>query len=113
MSHPLAMMVGVMGSPSLQFATVVRTLSAAARAGGLVVPGFRSPPKVPGAERTMRRRADGAVTVSVVVKGRPFQAVTADLIEGIVVANGLSGAEATRVRTRLWEAVVSTGSQAA
>lgn len=102
-----------MGSPSLQFAAVVRTLSSAARARGLVVPGFRSPPKVPGAERTMRRRVDGAVTVSVVVKGRPFQAVIADLIEGIVVANDLTGAEATRVRTQLWEAVVSADTQAA
>lgn len=44
--------------------------------------------------------------MAVVVKGRPHQAVVADLIEGIVIANDLSGAEATRVRTRLWEAVV-------
>jgi hypothetical protein len=44
--------------------------------------------------------------VSVVVRGRPYQAVVADLIEGIVIANDLRGAEATRVRTRLWEAVV-------
>ncbi|HEX2577970.1 MAG TPA: hypothetical protein VHK88_16600 [Aquihabitans sp.] len=95
-----------MESPSLQFAATVRTLGGAARARGLVVPGFRSPPKVPGAERTMRRRADGVATVSVVVKGRPYQAVIADLIEGIVVVNDLDGAEATRVRTHLWEAVV-------
>jgi hypothetical protein len=44
--------------------------------------------------------------VAVVVKGRPFQAVIADLIEGIVVANDLDPAEATRVRTLLWDAVV-------
>ncbi len=43
----------------------------------------------------MRRRSDGSATVAVVVKGRPYQAVTADLIEGIVVANDLAGAEAT------------------
>lgn len=90
----------------MQFAATVRTLGSAARSRGLVVPGFRSPPKVPGTERTMRRRADGGATVAVVVKGRPYQAVTADLIEGIVVVNALSGAEATRVRTHLWEAVV-------
>lgn len=95
-----------MESSSLQFAGTVRTLGGAARARGLVVPGFRSPPKVPGAERTVRRRADGGATVAVVVKGRPFQAVIADLIEGIVVANDLDPAEATRVRTSLWDAVV-------
>lgn len=95
-----------MESSSLQFAATVRTLGGAARARGLVVPGFRSPPRVPGAERTLRRRPDGSATVAVVVKGRPYQAVIADLIEGIVVVNDLTGAEATRVRTHLWEAVV-------
>ena len=94
-----------MESSSLQFAATVRTLGGAARARGLVVPGFRSPPKVPGAERTIKRRAEGG-TVAVVIKGRPYQAVIADLIEGIVVVNDLSGAEATRIRTHLWEAVV-------
>lgn len=93
-------------SPALRFAATVRTLSAAARGRNLVAPGFRSPPRVPGAERTVRWRPDGTATVSVVVKDRPFQAVTADLIEGIVIANRLPGAEATRVRTALWEAVV-------
>jgi hypothetical protein len=102
-----------MESSSLQFAATVRTLGGAARARGLEVPGFRSPPKLPGVERTMRRRADGGATVSVVVKGRPYQAVIADLIEGIVVANQLTGAEATRVRTHLWEAVVGAHDAAA
>lgn len=96
-----------MESTSLRFAATVRTLGAAARGRGLVVPGFRSPPKLAGAERTMHRRADGSATVSVVIRGRPYQAVTADLIEGIVVVNDLGGAEATRVRTHLWEAVVA------
>lgn len=93
-------------SSSLMFAATVRALAAAARARGLAVPGFRSPPGIPGADRTVRRSADGRATVSVVVRGRPYQAVVADLIEGIVIANDLRGAEATRVRTRLWEAVV-------
>lgn len=95
-----------MESSSLQFAGTVRILGGAARSRGLVVPSFRSPPRVPGAERTVRRRPDGGATVAVVVKGRPFQAVIADLIEGIVVANELDAAEATRVRTLLWDAVV-------
>jgi hypothetical protein len=102
-----------MESPSLQFASTVRTLGGAARARGLLVPGFRSPPGLPGAERTVRRRRDGGTTVAVVVKGRPFQAVVADLIEGIVVANDLDGTTATRVRTALWEAVVGAHDAAA
>lgn len=51
--------------------------------------------------------------MAVVVKGRPYQAVAADMIEGIVIANDLDGTEATRVRTRLWEAVVHSQVEAA
>lgn len=97
-----------MESPSLQFAATVRTIGAAARARGLTVPGFRSPPRRPGAERTLRRSPDGPATVAVAVRDRPYQAVIADLIEGVVVVNELDGFEATRVRTALWEAVVAT-----
>ncbi len=100
-------------SSSVLFADTVRTLATAARGRGLVVPGFRSPPRVPGAERTVRHGPDGSATVAVVVKGRPPQAVVADLIEGVIIANALTGAEATRVRTWLWEAVVQAQVMAA
>lgn len=102
-----------MESPSLLFAATVRTLGQAARERGLVVPGFRSPPRMPGAERTIRHAADGTATVAVLVKGRPYQAVVADLIEGIVLVNALEGVGATRVRTHLWEEVVRQHEQAA
>ena len=102
-----------MESSSLHFAVAARTIGSASRERGLTVPGFRSPPKVPGADRTIRRRPDGSASVSVVVKGRPFQAVIADLIEGVVVINDLDGATATRVRTHLWEAVVGATTEAA
>jgi hypothetical protein len=98
---------------SLRFAAAVRVLGHAARARGLDVPGFRSPPRVAGAERTLRRRADGGATVAVRLRGRPFVAVLADMIEGVLVANGLSGTEATRVRTALWDAVADEAVQAA
>ncbi len=96
-----------MESPSLQFAATVRTIGAAARERGLELPGFRSPPRRPGMERTLRWAPDGSATVAVAVKGRPYQAVVADLIEGVVIVNHLSGIDATRTRTALWEAVVS------
>jgi hypothetical protein len=92
-------------SPSLRFANAARVLGQAARAQGLVVPGFRSPPRLPHAERTLRRRAGGGGMVSVVVRGRPFPAVLADMIEGIVVVNGLRGRQADRCRSALWAAV--------
>jgi hypothetical protein len=102
-----------MESTSLQFAATVRTLGAAARARSLVVPGFRSPPRRPGAERTLRYAADGTATVAVAVRGRPYQAVVADLIEGVVIVNQLTGIEATRLRTALWEEIVAAHAEAA
>ena len=46
--------------------------------------------------------------VSVATKGRPLPAVVADLIEGLVLINELSGVAATRERTALWAAVVGS-----
>ena len=53
----------------------------------------------------MRRRSDGGATIAVVVRGRPWAAVVADMVEGVLVANGLKGAAADRARAKLWLAV--------
>ena len=102
-----------MEANSLRFAAAVRSLGQAARQGGLVAPAFRSPPRLAAAERSIRWRADGGATVSVRLRGRPWVAVLADMIEGVVVANGLAGADADRTRTMLWTAVEGGGLQAA
>ena len=91
-----------MEATSLRFASAARTLGQAARSRGLRVPGFRSPPRLAGAERTVRHRGDGGSTVAVRLRGRPWVAVLADMIEGVVVVNDLTGAAATRCRTALW-----------
>ena len=98
---------------SVRFANVVRTLAAASRAAGLRAPSFRSPPRVHGAARTVRRRADGSTTVAVAVKGRPWAAVLADLVEGVVVANELAGPAAERARAAMWTAVGDAAEEAA
>jgi hypothetical protein len=97
-----------MEATSFRFASAARTLGQAARHRGLVVPGFRSPPRLAGAERTLRRRDDGGVTVAIRMRGRPWVAVLADMIEGVIVANRLAGADATRARTALWTALEQT-----
>ena len=79
-----------MEATSLQFAAAARALGDAARARDLLVPGFRSPPRRADAERTLKRWPGGA-TVSVRLRGRPFVAVAADMVEGVLVANGLAG----------------------
>jgi hypothetical protein len=94
---------------AVRFAHVARALAAAARAEGLVAPSFRSPPRLGTAVRTVRRRRDGGVAVAVVVKGRPWPAVLGDLVEGVVVANGLQGPAAERARAALWAALGALG----
>jgi hypothetical protein len=94
----------VVQSSSLRFARTVQALGAAARAHGLVVPGFRSPPRLVGVQRSIKRWQGGS-TVAVVVRGRPWAAVQADLIEGVIAANGLESPAADRARADLWQAL--------
>ncbi len=91
-------------SSSLRFARAVQALAQAARGLGLVVPGFRSPPRLVGVQRSIKRWPGGA-TVAVVVRGRPWPAVQADLVEGVVAANGLSSPASDRARAELWLAL--------
>jgi hypothetical protein len=95
-------------SSSIRFVRAVQALGAAARASGLVVPGFRSPPRLRGVQRSIRRFPNGAM-VAVVVRGRPWAAVLADLVEGVIAANGLVGPPADAARAALWEALAAEG----
>jgi hypothetical protein len=92
--------------PALRFADVARRLGAAAHEAGLEVPAFRSPPRVPGAARTIRRYPAGAV-VSVRLRGRPFAEVVADMVDGVLAANRVPPPDASRVRTRLTAALTA------
>jgi hypothetical protein len=115
---------------SLRFARLARRLGEAAQAQGLRAPTFRSPPRVPGVTRTIRRGGGGGrggsggggggggggastATVSVVLRGRPWAAVTSDMIEGTLVANDLTGVAADRTRAALWSALADMAERAA
>lgn len=91
-------------SDTLRFAHAVRTLSEATRLQGLDVPMFRTPPRRADATRTIRRTPRGA-TIAVRVTDRPWTAVLADLVDGVVTANALEGGRAIRCRTVLWGAL--------
>ncbi len=93
-----------METTTLRFAEAARTLGTAARLRGLQVPTFRSPPCLESVQRSIRR-GRGSATVAVVLRGRPWGAVLADMIEGIVVANGLDSRRADAARAALWLAV--------
>jgi hypothetical protein len=90
-------------------------LASAAAGLGLAAPTFRSPPRRAGAVRTIRRlpRTRGDAVVAIVVRDRPFADVLADMVEGVVVANRLIGAEAVRLRTALADALREPGVEAA
>jgi hypothetical protein len=85
---------------ALEFAQTARRLGAAARAEGLTVPAFRSPPRLRGAVRTVRHYPGGAL-ISVVRRDRSLMDVTADMVEGVVRANRLDGDAAGRARAAL------------
>lgn len=97
-----------MENGSLRFAEAARVLADAARARRLVAPAYRSPPRVEG-DRSIRHRSDGGATVAVRFRGRPWPAVLADMIEGVVVTNGVVGPAADGVRTAMWEALEASG----
>jgi hypothetical protein len=90
--------------PALRFADAARRLSAAARGAGLDAPAFRSPPRLKGAARTIRRYPGGAV-VSVQLRGRSFADVAADMVDGVLVANGVDGEARVRLRAAFREAI--------
>ena len=48
--------------------------------------------------------------IAVRLRGRPLDRVVLDLVEGVVVANGLEGAAATRLRTSLLESLDTSAS---
>jgi hypothetical protein len=91
---------------SVRFAAAARRLGAVCSARGLEAPAFRSPPRAPGADRTIRRRPDGGAVVAVRLRGRPFTAVVADMVEGTLLANSVSGPEAETHRAALLAAAL-------
>ena len=98
--------------PAARFAALARRLGAATRAAGLTVPAFRTPPRRPGASRTIRRLPGGPV-VAVALHGRAFGEVVSDMVDGIIVANHLEGEAATRMRSTLLHAVAPSRTSAA
>lgn len=98
---------GVVQSSSLRFARAVQALGVTARSLGLVAPSFRSPPRLLGVQRSIKRWSDGAV-VAVVVRGRPWAAVQADLVEGVIAANRLASPASDRARAALWDAIAAS-----
>ena len=98
--------------PSLHFARTARRLGLAARAAGLEVPAFRSPPRRAGVVRSIRRFPTGSI-VAIRIQGRSEYDIEADMVDGVVAANHLVGEGARRVRATLLSALAEASSHAA
>lgn len=105
--------VGMLGDVDAQpitpwFSWASRELAHAAVRFGMVAPSFRSPPAVPGVDRTLRWQLDGGgAVVAVRLWGRTFAAIRSDMVAGVLAANGVrpGSAEAARLRSLLEEVV--------
>ena len=96
---------------SIEFAALARAIATTTRQLGLIAPGFRSPPRIVGVDRTVRRVAgdasNGSIAgvVAVNVRERPLAAVVADMIEGVIILNQLVAADASQIRGALWQSL--------
>ncbi len=98
---------------ALEFSRAARSLADATRRAGWTSPTFLSPPRLSGAQRTLRRSGIDTAVVAVRIRDRPWSAVMGDLVEGVVAANRLVGAEAERCRDLLWRSLDEPGERAA
>lgn len=95
------------------FATVAHALVDVTRAAGHQPPGFRTPPRIVGVDRTVTRRAGStSAAVAVRIRERPWAAVVADMIDGVIAVNDLGPPEAGRLRGELWAAVSARAQRA-
>ena len=94
-------------SATTKFTAAARVLAQRAAELDLVVPGFRSPPRIVGVNRSIRRSRDGeGGVVAVRLSERPFTAAVGDMIEGVIFINRLEPPEADRARTQLWRTML-------
>ncbi len=91
--------------PSVTFAHAVRAVGQVARRRDLQVPVFRSPPTLPDVDRTLRRTAAGGAVVAVRLVGRPAASIQADVVDGVIATNSLTGLAADRFRRAAWSAL--------
>lgn len=96
----------VMQSNLAAFGNVARLLGHEARRRGLRMPAFRSPPRAPGVVRAIRRWPDGGAVVLVRVRGRSLDAMVGDMIEGVLVANEITGPPRAALRADLHASLV-------
>lgn len=92
---------------SVEFALAAQQVNRLASSWGLQTCGFRCPPAVAGVNRSLRTSPEGRVTVAVLVRGRCFGDVLADVVDGVLVANAsLTPEQALEFRSAVFASFV-------
>lgn len=89
----------------LAFADAAHRLAAEARARGLEVPAFRSPPRDEKARRSVARYAPHGYVVAVAIKDREDEVVLADMVAGVLEVNDRAG------DVKLYDALMAAGAR--
>ena len=97
-------------SISIQFSIAVRTLGRIADRLGYRIPQFRCPPPSAKYQRSVRKTGDENLSISIVIRGRPWLAILADIVEGFVIANTQSGQD-SEIRNILWDCISTNALQ--
>ena len=92
---------------TVEFAAAARNLARTARHIGMEAPSYRSPPRDITLTRTIRHFEGQRSIVAVRIRARSRNEVLADMIDGLIAANGYRGNNADRQRSRLIAAIVS------
>ena len=97
-------------SISIQFSIAVRTLGRIADQLGYRIPKFRCPNPSAKYQRSGRKTGDENLSISIVIRGRPWLAILADIVEGFVIANTQSGQD-SEIRNILWDCISTNALQ--
>ena len=97
-------------SISIQFSIAVRTLGRIADQLGYRIPQVRGPPPSAKYQRSVRKTGDENLSISIVIRGRPWLAILADIVEGFVIANTQSGQD-SEIRNILWDCISTNALQ--
>ena len=97
-------------SISIKFSIAVRTLGRIADQLGYRIPQFRCPPPSAKYQRSVRKTGDENLSISIVIRGRPWLAILADIVEGFVIANIQSGQD-SEIRNILWDCISTNALQ--
>ena len=97
-------------SISIQFSIAVRTLGRIADQLGYRIPQFRCPPPSAKYQRSVRKTGEENLSISIVIRGRPWLAILADIVEGVVIANTQSGQD-SELRNILWDCISTNALQ--